>query len=65
MRKNIYIYNSCLFISVILFFIWSCMDDELIKMDRQTENRNFSLQEAKAFFEKFVESKLETRSGDD
>ena len=51
MRKNIYIYNSCLFISVILFFIWSCMDDELIKMDRQTENRNFSLLEAKAFFE--------------
>ncbi len=65
MRKNIYIYNSCLFISVILFFIWSCMDDELIKMDRQTENRNFSLQEAKAFFEKFVEANIETRSGED
>lgn len=49
MRKNIYLYIGCLSILLILFLVWSCMDDELINMDSRTENKNFSLQEAKAF----------------
>lgn len=61
MRKNIYLYIGCLSILLILFLVWSCMDDELINMDSRTENKNFSLQEAKAFFEKSMES-VTTRS---
>lgn len=61
MRKNIYLYIGCLSILLMLFLVWSCMDDALMKMDSQTKNKNFSLQEAKAFFEKSMES-VTTRS---
>lgn len=62
MRKTIYIYGS-LCVSIIFLLVWSCVDTDFLESKSQQENADFSLKEAKDFFEKQMEQyPLTTRS---
>lgn len=64
MRKNLDFHDGALFIFMLLF-TWSCIDDEIIKENPQNENKNFTLQEAKVFFEESMEKSGITRSNEE
>lgn len=64
MRKKIYIYGGSLFV-VMLLIVWSCIDDDIIKASIQVENKNFTLYEARTFFEESMKRSGLTRSNEE
>lgn len=47
--------KHCLYILLLIIFMGSCTDSDFIVADQQLENTNFSLEEAKNFFEMQME----------
>lgn len=50
--KKITCFCIILCFSVIMAFLWNCTDSELVKYNPQVSHENFSIEEAKEFFEK-------------
>ncbi len=62
MKRKTYFCISLCMLSVTLS-LWNCTDTELVKNDTQVQHKNFSLEEAKGFFEKQMQrSFVSTRS---
>lgn len=62
MKRKTYFCISLCILSITLF-LWNCTDTELVKNDAQVQHKNFSLEEAKGFFERQMQrSFVSTRS---
>lgn len=63
MKRKTYFCISLCILSITLF-LWNCTDTELVKNDAQVHHKNFSLEEAKEFFEKqSLNYAVSTRAG--